>query len=168
VLAAVIIGWAVVTNISINNKEARLRNTAGNAEKNCEQVFAQGWLKVKGVAKVDKAQEETLKKIYADRMASTGGGKGSLATSFTEAQIVMPQETRVKVMSVIETFRDKFEYEQTKLLNIKNEHDNLRTTWPGTWFVSNKTPLEVKIITSAQAKEAYSTGEDNESDPYGK
>jgi hypothetical protein len=166
-IVMVSVAWVGGTYVSVNNRDARLRNLAKNTERNCEQVFAQGWLKVKGVANVNKAQEEALEKVYRTAMeARNGGGKGSWASALTEAKIDIPTETYTKVMSAIEEFRNKFEMEQTKLLNVQNEHDNLRTTFPATLFLSNATPIEVKIISSAAAKEAYATGEDNNSDPY--
>jgi len=159
--------WVVYESISLNNREVRLRNLAANSEKNTEQVFAQGWLKVKGVAKVNKSQEETLKEVF-DKAMRRGVSDRTLASALTEAKIEIPSNTYERVQTVIEEFRNKFQGEQTKLLDIKNEHDNLIATWPGTWFVRNTSPVEVTIVTSEQAKDAYATGEDNNSDPYKK
>ena len=151
--------------VSSNASEQRLRITCKNQEKNAEQVMANGKNKVRGVAQVNKAQEGAFLQVVEKTIQGRIGG-GSFAKSMTEAGITFPTSTYEKVMTVIEEFRNKYEHEQTKLLALKTEHDSLVIHPFYSLFIKNTSPVDVVIVTSSQAREAYETGLDNDTNPY--
>lgn len=154
-----------VLYVSTNAKEQRLRITGTNQQKNAEQILANGKNMVKGVASVNKSYEGAFMEIVEKTIQGRQGG-GTLAKALTEANINLPPETYLRVMTVIEEFRKKYENEQTKLLAIKTEHDAIVIHPFWSLFITNKAPLEVTIVTSTGAREAYETGVDDDTDPY--
>ncbi len=156
VLALVLVGGYFLMYVSSNASEQRLRITCKNQEKNAEQVMANG---------KNKVQEGAFLQVGEKTIQGRVGG-GSFAKSMTEAGITFPTSTYEKVMTVIEEFRNKYEHEQTKLLALKTEHDSLVVHPFYSLFIKNTSPVEVVIVTSSQAREAYETGLDNDTNPY--
>lgn len=163
VVVAVILYF--VLYVSTNAKEQGLRISGKNGEKNCEQVLANTKLIIKGVGAVSKSQEATLLAL-ADKVVQGRAGGGSFAKALTEAKIEIPDVTYKKLMTVIESGRKAYQAEQTKLLAIKTEHDKLVIHPFWSIFITDKSPLEVTIVTSSSAREAYQTGVDDDSSPY--
>jgi hypothetical protein len=66
------------------------------------------------------------------------------------------------VQNAIEGQRTNFANDQKQMLDIKREHDTLRTTFPGSIFLGNVKELEIKLVTSTRTENAFSTGKDDE------
>lgn len=66
-----------------------------------------------------------------------------------------------EVMATIESERLSFENAQKKIIDIVREHNNLIVKVPSSWFISDKTLLEWKVISSKETKEIMESREDN-------
>jgi hypothetical protein len=65
------------------------------------------------------------------------------------------------LMNIITGSRDAFTMRQKELLDLKREHDNLLTTFPANVFLQGRPHIDVMVVTSARATEAFTTGQDN-------
>jgi hypothetical protein len=169
VLVALVIIFGVMW-MSAVNAEARARNAFNAQAKVNESSFDKMWKVIKGQAEVSETERESFRKTYTEIMNSTKGvaGQGQLASFFTQAKIDVSPELYSKLMTSIEAQRGSFHRDQQHLLKLKQQHDNIRTTMPSSFFVGSKPELEVKIVTSGKTQEAFSTGEDNDSGVFSK
>jgi hypothetical protein len=78
----------------------------------------------------------------------------------TEDNPAFTPELYAKLMTSIEANRKAFEFEQKKLISMNQVHTDFVTTFPGS--ILGKEVIEIKLVTSARTKNAYETGEDNE------
>ena len=67
----------------------------------------------------------------------------------------------MKLMTSIEANRKEFMHAQTEMLDMKREHDNLRTTAPSMWFIPDK-EVTVKIVTSTKTERVFESGKDDD------
>ena len=67
-----------------------------------------------------------------------------------------------QLMQTIEVQRLQFQKSQERMLDIIREHETLCETYPGTWFVKNKAPIEYTVISSTKTKLTMETGVDDD------
>ena len=89
--------------------------------------------------------------------SQTGRG-GAVTVMLSKINPKFDSKIYFKVMSVVEAGRKEFLNNQKQLIDIKREHDNLRTKAPSRWFVGNVPEMEIKIVTSGRTAEAFDTG----------
>lgn len=93
--------------------------------------------------------------------SQTGRG-GAVTVMLSKINPKFDSKIYFKVMSVVEAGRKEFLNNQKQLIDIKREHDNLRTKAPSRWFVGNVPEMEIKIVTSGRTAEAFDTGVDDD------
>lgn len=144
------------------NHEASLINLFTQQQKANEASFDTMWKIIKQQTGIAEAERDSFRKTYTEIMTATQGvaGNGQLASFFTQAKIDITPDIFLKVANSIESQRESFLQSQIKLLDIKREHDNLRTTIPSRFFVSG-TVLEAKIVTSSQTEQVFSRGKED-------
>ena len=155
--------------VSFNNTEVRLRNEAEAQQENLEVVFDATWKIIQQKAGVSGQYAKDFKEIYPQLMEGRYGNDrgGALMFWVTEHNPDFDISLYQDLMRSIEAERTKFAREQTKLLDIKREHDNVRETLPGAIFVGGRPEIEVKLVTSAKTDEAFSSGQENDIDLFG-
>ncbi len=113
-------------------------------------------------------QKYQLKSDYSKEMtllmnsAVEGRKGGSLFKSTTEAMPGLDASIYKDVMATIEGKRDMFKRSQDMQIEIKREHDNLRTTMPSSLFVGSRPELKLQLITSTRTDAAFESGKDDE------
>jgi hypothetical protein len=63
--------------------------------------------------------------------------------------------------------RAEFATVQARLIDIKREHEVLRKRFPSSLIVGKRAALDIVIVTSAQTKDTFKLGEENNVDVFG-
>lgn len=168
-LVWVIIGGIVAVIIllmymSYNNQEVGTRNRASAQQKNLENVYDRTWKIIQQTAQIPVEAKEAFKEIYIPLMEGRyGNARGGALMSFVkEHNPQFDMKIYDRLAAAIESQRTDFAREQTKLLDIKREHDDLLGKVPSGWFVGGRSAIEVKIVTSSKTGKAFETGADDD------
>lgn len=147
--------------ISLKNTEQRQRN-AVTAQTQAAQVnFDAMWKIIKEQAGVADKHKDAFKEIFIGQAeARYSKDDGLLFKMITESNPTFTHELYEKLMTSIEANRKAFEFEQKKLISINQVHTDFVTTFPGSLL--GKDVIEIQLVTSGRTKQAYATGEDNE------
>lgn len=156
--------------VNIISKEKTLRIRTEKQEKVASIVFDDMWKIIKKQAKVPEHFKNDFKDLIVADNTTTYGDKGLQINGFMSTiQKTNPAFTPDmynKLMQTIESEMKRFEREQTALIALSEAHDELLVTPLGEWFLDGIQPVEYKLITSGKTKEAYQTGEDNDTDVF--
>jgi len=169
-LALVLLILAVYA-IGVNNKEARLRNAITAKQTDNTNEYDAMWKKIKQSAEVTDGQKEALRQIFVDHAkarAGEGGQKGALALWIKESCPNVDTSTFNNLMNIITGSRDRFTMRQKELLDMKREHDNMIDTFPSSMILGflGRAKIDVVIVTSGRTKEAFRTGEDDDTSVF--
>lgn len=147
--------------LGIYNQEKRLTNRFNAQQKLNEASFDKMWKIIKQQTGVAESERSTFKQTYVDIMSATQGvaGNGQLASFFTQSKIDISPQLFQTVMNSIESQRESFFDNQKTLLDIKREHDNLITTFPG--MLLGATPLDPVIVTSSYTENVFKNGKED-------
>jgi hypothetical protein len=150
-------------NISIGNKEIDLRTTTVAENKKCEAYFDKMWKILKQKAGVTDQYKQAFNEIYPKLIEGRySKGDGSLMKWITESNPQFDASMYKDLMKSIEIERTGFFNEQATLIDMQREHEAFLKKAPNRWFLSSDLkPVEIKVITSADTKETYRTGEEN-------
>lgn len=160
VLFLIIIGavW-----VSTSNNEVRLRNSITAKQRDNASELDNMQKKIGQTAQVTQEQARALKELVVGYAASrTVQDSGKFATLVREAVPTLDQSTYKELMRIITSSRDAFTMRQKELLDLKREHDNVRTTFPGSLIVGGRPEITVVIVTSERAEESFRTGKDDD------
>jgi hypothetical protein len=171
VIALIVIVLCVmlaVSYFSYSNKEIMLRNAASAQEKENETVFDKMTKTILQEAQINDKYSSDFKEVVLKNTEARYKDKDPAMLWITEQNPQLPQETYLKIMNAIEALRAEFQQRQAKLISIQQEHKNLIQLFPGSIFLSGRQVLEIKIVSSTKAKEAFSTGKEDDIDIYHK
>lgn len=156
--------WALTTS----NQEVRLRNLAATKQDESRLVFDKTWKTVKSQGKVADKYTEELKKLVLGTMEGRYGSNGSkaLASFIQEQNPTLDSAIFNRLMTTIEANQAEFLQAQKGLREVKNQHDNLRTTAPSSWVVGGRPELKVILVTSDATEDAFNTGVSNDINPF--
>lgn len=159
VLVLVIVGVMLATfYFSYSNREIGLKNAASAQEKENETVFDKMSKTILQEAQINEKYSSDFKDVVLKNTEARYKGKDPAMLWITEQNPAIPQETYLKIMNSIEALRAEFQQRQAKLISIQQEHRNLLQFFPGSLFLSGRPALEIKLVSSTKAKEAFSTG----------
>lgn len=150
--------------MTYNNQEARLRNQAEAQQNVCKAHFDKMWKVITEVAEVPDNYKASFKETYvAIVQGRYGNARGGALLSFiNESNPQFDSSLWANLQHAVEAERASFLWDQAKLLDIKREHDNLRTTRPSKWFLDKKQALDITIITSEKTEDAYKSKQEND------
>jgi len=157
-IATLTIGLIViVTYISTNNNEVRLRNQAAAQEQANEAIYDNVWKTISQQAQISQEYRDSFAKIWKDIISARyeNARGGALMSFIKEHNPELSIELYKKLMVTVESERKEFLNNQKKLIDIKREHDNIRTTFPSSLIVGNRPELDITIVTSTKAKEVF-------------
>lgn len=164
VLLAIVGFSSYVSNYNYGN---RAENTIKAEYKNMENILAQYSLKIAEAAQIPSMQTEDLIKIFSNTLPARYGEGGSKATFqwLQEQNPQLDQTTYLKLQTMIEAGRNKFENTQTRFIDTKRVYEtNLGYLWKGFWLGVAGYPKinldDYKIISSNHAVETFETGID--------
>lgn len=175
VVGSIVAIWALITfimYIGYSNSEIGLRQQIVAQQSKNEAVFDNTWKIINQRAGVATEYKEAFRENYADIMDSRygegGAGQDSMFLWIQEHNPEFSVELYRDLGNAIEEQRTAFTREQSKLIDLKREHDTLRTTFPASLFLKSRSEIEITVVTSSKTKEAFSTGEDNDVDLFNK
>lgn len=160
ILIAIVIGsmW-----MSAHNKEVEMRNAVTQKQVDNQNQYDNLWKKINQAAQIPPAQVKATKEILSAYVEGRGGVKGAAMFKFLhEAVPNIDTSTFNKLQDIIVSSRDGFTARQRELTDLKREHDNVLQRAPSSWFVGGRPRINIKIVTSAKAEEAFKTGMDND------
>lgn len=154
---------------SYNNQEISLRKQVEAQRGKVEGVFDTMWKTISQQAQVSNEYKDAFKEIYPDLIAGRySQGDGSFMKWIQEANPEFDISLYKQLMQTIEVQRLQFQKSQERMLDLIREHETLCETYPGIWFVKNKTPIEYIIISSTKSKLTMETGVDDDVDLFKK
>lgn len=167
VVSVVVIGFLMYASYS--NAEVRLRNQIAAQQRKNEAVFDNTWKIIQQQAGVADHHKDAFREIYAGLMDARYSQSGGEAMRWIqEANPQFDSSLFSKLMTSIEAQRTIFTREQSVLLDLKREHDNLLQTIPSSIFVGGRQAIDVVIVTSARTSQSFESGQDNDVDLFNK
>ena len=148
-------------SISYNNQDVRLRNRASAQDDIRAAVHDNMWKVIKQVAQVSDKYSEDFKEIYPELISGRYKSGGGLMKWVQEHNPEFDTSLYQRLIDAIEAERAKFFTAQKELRVIKQEHDDLVGTFPGSFFVRNQEPIKVKMITSTHTENVINSGTDD-------
>lgn len=157
-ITILIIGLVVaIACVSYSNNEILLRNQATAQEQANEAIYDNVWKTISQQAQISQEYQDSFAKIWKDIIASRyeNARGGALMSFIKEHNPEFSIELYKKLMVTVESERKEFLNNQKKLIDIKREHDNIRTTLPGSFIVGSRSELDITIVTSTKTKEVF-------------
>jgi hypothetical protein len=150
----------VIWYMSTSNREVRLRNQF-NAQVKANQVnYDNLWKTISQKYQLSTEYKNGMVEVI--KAIAEGRQGGSLFKTVQEAMPGFDASIIKDVMATVEGKRNMFEAQQKKLIDIKREHDDMRTVRPASWICSGRPELELKLVTSGRTNDAFDNGEDND------
>ena len=163
------IAWLSGSYFSYNNKEVALRTEADAQKGKIEGVHDKMWKVIQQKAQVSSEYAESFDSIYTHIISGRyDKGDGTLMKWITEANPQFDSSLYKDLSQSIEIFRTEFQHAQERMLDIVREHKTICSTYPGKWFISNKTPIEYTVVSSTRSKDVMNTGLDDDVDLFKK
>lgn len=170
VLIAIVMFSYFYTKYSYINKEIVLRERIESQTQKNKDRFDTQFKIIAGKAQVTEKNTESFKEVYIGLMTARygkdGRQEGGMMNVLQENNPNFSNELYKELMQTIEEQKLSFEREQSILISLGQEHNTLIKQFPGSWFLSDIKPIEIKLVTSAKTKKVFETGEDNDIDIF--
>jgi len=155
--------------VSYSNTEIRQRNLLVAKQKDNQSEFDNMVKKISQVAQVSQESMKFIKDIIVGNSEARGGG-GTLFKAVHEAvpNLDVASSTFRDLVNIITASRDSFTMRQKEILDLKRVHDNIIDTFPSSLFVGSRGKINVVVVTSTRADEAFKTGKDDDTNVFGK
>ncbi len=150
--------------ISASNKEVKLRNKIEAQQTVCKAYYDKLWKVISQKAQVAEQYKNAFDTIYPKLIEGRYGDEkgGSLLKFITESNPDFDITLYKEVSNSIEAERAGFFAEQSILIDLRNEHNILRQSFPSKIFVGSRPEIKIDIITSDKTDAVYSTGKEND------
>jgi hypothetical protein len=161
----------VITLIGSYNSYTRLENLVKATQTDNTNVLDNTRKSIREAAAVSDKEVEALTNIitgYAEARGGNTAGDGQLVTVGMVREAVpsiQSIETLKNLQNIVVAGRKDWQFSQTRLLEQKRQADDMITTFPSGMMLKmlGKQEIQVVIVTSAETKENFATGEDNNS-----
>lgn len=170
--AAVILGLVLVFSVvGTLNDYSRITNKVKAVQQDNANVLDNTRKKIREAASVSDKEVEALTNIivgYADARGQNTAGDGQMLTLSLVREAVPSInsiETLRNLQNIIVAGRTDWQNAQTRLIDLKRQADDLYTVEPSGSILKmfGREELEITVVTSAETKDNFRTGEDNES-----
>ena len=169
-VVALAILFGAVSFMNYNNSEIQIRKQVEAQQEKLHVVFDATWKIIQQKAEVADQYKDAFAKIYPDLMAGRYGNKrgGALLSFVTESNPNFDVTLYKDLSNAIEGQRMNFANEQSRLVDMKREHDTLCEMFPGNLFLKNRDNIQIEIVTSDKTEDSFKTGRDNDTDLFNK
>ena len=152
------IGW-INTEVDLSTRfDAEIKVT--------ESYYDKMWKILQSQAGIVDKYAGDFHKIYKDIMGGRYSSGGGLMKWVQERNPQFDSKMYEKLMASVEAQREGFHRQQSKVVDIIREHDNLRKKFPSSLIVGGADPLEYEIISSSKAKEVMETRREDDIDLF--
>lgn len=146
---------------SYNNKEIALRKESEAQRGKIETVRDRMFQIIREQANVSTEYKEAFEKIYPEIIAGRYQTGGDLMKWIQEANPQFDTSLYQALQNSIEVQRTAFTSTQNRMLDIINQRATLIESYPGRWFISNKSDIDYTPITTTATKNVIATGIDD-------
>lgn len=148
-------------SVSASNKEAKLRNAIEGKVKVNKSAYTKMFEILVNEAGVSRQYAKDFKAIYTPMIEGRyKHGGGQMMQWITEHNPNFDTKLYEKLMISIEAQRESFHTNQTELIDLSREHNDLLTMFPTKWFLSDKKPIEIPVVINNASEKAFSTGKE--------
>lgn len=157
-------------SVSYTNDEIAIRKQVEAQQEKLHVVFDATWKIIQQKAEVADQYKDAFAKIYPELMAGRYGNSrgGALMSWVTESNPNFDVSLYRDLSNAIEGQRTNFANEQSRLVDMKREHDMLCEQWPGSMFLKDKDNIKIDVVTSAKTEDSFKTGQDNDTELFKK
>jgi hypothetical protein len=158
--------------IGTGNKEARGKVLLIQAQKENENRFANMKKRISGAAQVSDRAMESLRQILVGygESRNIGDTKSAVMTWVKESVPNVDLTTMNNLQNIVISSLDDFADKQTAIIDYQREYNNLYAEMVSGFVLKNVLHREqytnVVIVTSSQAKQAFSTGIDDDDNVF--
>lgn len=163
-ISVIILGIIYVSmNISYNNKANQLEVAAIEKTKANQVDYDAVWKIIKQQTGVVDKYQNSFREIYSGLMQDRySDGQGQLMSWVQEHSPNFDPNLFQTLMNTIESQRVDFSTRQKELIAIGEEYNKMRVTFPASFFVGNRKPMEVKLVTSSKTDEIFELGKEDD------
>lgn len=158
-------GSVVISYVSASNAGNRMEVSLETTWTNNQNVLGQYTLKLQEVASVPDMYKNDLKEIVSAEMSGRYGAQGSKANMqwIQEHSQNFDSSMYTKIQQVIESGRNEFQNDQTRLLDEKRVYQTqLGSVWTGFWLHAAGYPkvdlAKYKPVVAQDTAKAFETG----------
>jgi hypothetical protein len=153
-----------------DNREVKLRLQIEAQQKANESTFDNFWKEVQQKAKVATEYRDSFREIFDTLMSRRYPPGGDPLVKFIQEHNPDYEPSVLKsVQETISAGRLNWNREQHKLIDLQREHDTLKQTIPGRWFVGKRPGITITVITSSDTETDFISGKEEKDrlDPFG-
>lgn len=164
VAVALFVIFGAVSFMNYSNDEILIRKQVEAQQEKLHVVFDATWKIIQQKADVADAYKDSFAKIYPAIMAGRYGNArgGALMSWVTESNPNFDVSLYKDLSNAIEGQRTNFANEQSRLVDMKREHDTLCEVFPGSLFLKSRDNIKIDIVTSDKTEDSFKTGKDND------
>jgi hypothetical protein len=157
-------GCSGIYFVGTMNKSIGLINTIKAKQVDNTNEFDTMAKKISQTAQVSEKQLAALKDIFVSHAQARTTDGGGLMKWVQESCPTVDVKTMENLQNIVVASRDRWCARQKELIDLKREHDNLVDMFPSSLIlaVCGHQKQDIIVVTSGRAKEAFATGEDNE------
>ena len=172
-LGVVVLSFAVIYGIgyfSYTNQATILKNTIEAKMTDNQNQYDNMWKQISQISQVAEKDRQTLKDIIVGNSDARTNKTADAAMMnwIKEAVPNVDSKTFTNLQNIISSQRTSWTRNQTELIDLNREYNNLRTLMPSKWFLGGYPEIKITIVTSKKTKTTFVTGEDNDVDVFGK
>ena len=166
VAAVAILLILLIMFFTYNNKEIYLRKEADAQRKKIESTHDKMWKVIKQKAEVSDKYRETFERVYPEIIAGRYSDGSSAMKWIQEANPNFDTSLYNDLMQAIEIQRTHLHNAQTRMLDVIRERASLIESYPSRWFITNKSEIEYKVISSTKTHNVVETRVDDDVDVF--
>lgn len=149
--------------IGTSNAEVRLRRTIEAKLTDNKNELSNMMQKISQTVQVsDRQAQKTLELVTGYAEARGGVKEGGLVSALHEAIPNQDLKTYEQLIPIITAARDRWTMRQKELIDLKREHDTLRTIFPASMVVGGRPEIKITVVATAKATRAMETGIEDE------
>jgi hypothetical protein len=149
--------------IGTSNTEVRLRRAIEAKLTDNKNEISNMMQKISQTVQVsDRQAEKTLELVTGYAEARGGVKGGGFINMLQEAIPNQNLATYEKLLPIITASRDSWTMRQKELIDLKREHDTLRTIFPASLVVGGRPEIKIVVVATAKATRAMTTGIEEE------
>jgi hypothetical protein len=150
-------------SISYNNHANQLEVASTQKIKANKVDYDAMWKTVSEQMGVTDKYKDAFKEIYIEMMEGRySHDNGKLMMWIQERNPNFDASMYKTIMNTIESKRTDFATRQKELIAIEEEYNRMLVTFPGSWFVGDRKPMDNTVITSTKTERVFETGLDDE------
>ncbi|MFC1452595.1 hypothetical protein ACFLSJ_04535 [Verrucomicrobiota bacterium] len=147
--------------VAFSNREISLRNAHAAGVDHVRLILDDVWKTVQQQAELTSRYETAFKDLYLGLAQQRYQGKSALAF-IQEHNPTLPTQVYERLGRLIEQKRAELTSVQKSLIDLGQQHNDLRLTFPGSLFISEREALSLDLVTSGLTESAVEAGKEDD------